>query len=460
MRRRHVSLPLLASPALALAFVAACADPRPVAVEVTPGKEEGSLVADPAVAEVTIDLYDGDGTTKLSSATAKPGGEFDLGEIPDTSIVNFDLTGKDAAGNVIARGRSISMDLGGVESGTVPLFIQRLGGFARPNGDLVRGHIHAPAAVYAEEMLVATGGERAIGANGDADPAIGDFFDMLDFTPQETMGQFPRAARSLVVRDTALLLIDDEGATFADLSTGETSEAVAPDDAAFGDVSGGRTIEAGSDISFIVGATRPDVPTKSIIEVDASSALTGYALGTARAGAASAYVPGVGVVVAGGSATGPGVEYIAEDLSVKSLAYAADATTGAAMVLIGEHQVALIGGRDGDGNPAPTRVLDLQCVGAEDCVAETVAAANVPEIASHGVAFAMTDAVLAIGDDEDGETLAFRVSFNEGTVTSLPLRDPRRGATAVAAPNGTLAILGGEKTVGGAATSVELYFPE
>jgi hypothetical protein len=72
----------------------------------------------------------------------------------------------------------------------------------------------------------------------------------------------------------------------------------------------------------------------------------------------------------------------------------------------------------------------------------------------------MTDAVLAIGDDEDGETLAFRVSFNEGTVTSLPLRDPRRGATAVAAPNGTLAILGGEKTVGGAATSVELYFPE
>jgi hypothetical protein len=45
-------------------------------------------------------------------------------------------------------------------------------------------------------------------------------------------------------------------------------------------------------------------------------------------------------------------------------------------------------------------------------------------------------------------------------VTSLPLREPRRGASVLPAPNGTLALIGGETLDGAAAHSIELFFPE
>jgi len=440
-----------------------CGDARPVSVAVTTGKEEGALALDPAVAEVTIDVSAVDDSI-TNSVTAKPGEEFDLGEMPDTTIVQFELTGADADGNVIARGRSTSVLIGGWE-GTLPLFIQRLGGFARPPGDLVRSHIHAPAGLLGEEFLVATGGERAIGANGDADPALGDFYDIELLSGAESGGdtgsKLPRAARSLVVLGSEMLLIDDAGATFVELSTLEASEATAPDGLAFGDVSGGDAIFTDIDTTFVAGPTRPDVPTKALLHVDGDGNLGAATLANARAGAASAWVPGVGLVVAGGSASGAGIEVAdPSDLSVKSIPFPADAITGAAMVLTGEQQIAVLGGRDADGGAAPTRVFDLRCTGAADCVPKVLADVAVPDIAARAHAYAMTDAILVVGENDDGETLAFRVSIADGTVTALPLREPRRGATSVAAQNGTLAIVGGEKLTGGAATSVELYFPE
>jgi hypothetical protein len=113
-----------------------------------------------------------------------------------------------------------------------------------------------------------------------------------------------------------------------------------PDGITFGDVSGGLAIESESAAAFVVGATRPSGPSTGVLVVDANGLFSAANLTTPRAGAAAAWVPGVGLAVAGGSASGAGVEVVGEDLSVKSLAFPADDVTGAAMVLVGEQLVA------------------------------------------------------------------------------------------------------------------------
>jgi hypothetical protein len=52
------------------------------------------------------------------------------------------------------------------------------------------------------------------------------------------------------------------------------------------------------------------------------------------------------------------------------------------------------------------------------------------------------------------------IDYLNPAVTEMPLREPRRGATAVPAPNGTLALMGGVHLDGTPALSVEMFFPE
>ncbi len=451
----------LLRPTLGLALLAGCSDPPTLSIEVTTGHEEGSLKADPAVAEVKIVGKSADGEV-TRTATAKVGGSFDMGEVPDTSIMTFELTGTSADGNVIARGRSVSVPVGAVDADVLSLFIQRTGAFARPPGELTRSHVHAPGGVVGERFLVATGGDTAVGASGPADPAFGDYYDMLGLTGTESDASLPRAAKSLVVRDTTLLLIDDAGASSAVLDQATTQELSPPDGLTFADVSGGVAFDLPGGTTLVVGATRPDGPTAAVLAVDTTGTMTALSLTTPRAGAAVAYVDGQGLVVAGGSADGAGVEVIGDDLSVRSLPFPADATTGAAAVTFVENQLVLIGGRLA-GAAAPTRVYELTCAAACDpgtTFYQLVPAADVPELAARGRAFAVTNAALTIGETDAGETVAFRVSIGESTVTALPLREPRFGATPIPAPNGTLALVGGVTDVGSPVRSVEIFFPE
>jgi hypothetical protein len=65
-----------------------------------------------------------------------------------------------------------------------------------------------------------------------------------------------------------------------------------------------------------------------------------------------------------------------------------------------------------------------------------------------------------VGEDARGQTLAFFVALPSGAVTSLPLREPRFGATPTPTPNGMLALLGGVLVSGAPARSIELFYPE
>ncbi len=492
-------------------WVAACGEKAPLSVEVTTG-QEASLSEAPAIALVEIAATSPDETVSLS-ATAAPGESFDLGEAPDTSILSFELTGTNADGDVVARGRSVSVAVGALETVTLPLFIQRLGSFARPPGGLVRAHVHAPGGVLAERYLIATGGDRAVTASAtDADPALGDFYDLLALGAAESGAALPRAAQSMLVRGSALILIDDDGATAVDLTAGTSSDLTAPEGLDFAEVSGGAAIDGPDGISFVVGATREETEahpkTTAVLVVDDSGSFTVARLATARAGATALYVDGVGLVIAGGAESGSGVETISADgATVSDVPYPADPTTGAAGVVTAAQKIALLGGRSGaeidrerqglpgaisiriafahdqdrlrggEGGaaardlgqgrvfPASTRVLDLRCVA--DCEASIVVVedAALPEVASRGAAFATAKTVLVVGEgdpdgDRPGETLAFSVDLGAATVTPLPLREPRRGATALPTPNGLLAIVGGIDDTGAGASSIELLFPE
>ncbi len=449
-------------------WVAACGEKAPLSVEVTTG-QEASLSEAPAIALVEIAATSPDETVSLS-ATAAPGESFDLGEAPDTSILSFELTGTNADGDVVARGRSVSVAVGALETVTLPLFIQRLGSFARPPGGLVRAHVHAPGGVLAERYLIATGGDRAVTASAtDADPALGDFYDLLALGAAESGAALPRAAQSMLVRGSALILIDDDGATAVDLTAGTSSDLTAPEGLDFAEVSGGAAIDGPDGISFVVGATREETEahpkTTAVLVVDDSGSFTVARLATARAGATALYVDGVGLVIAGGAESGSGVETISADgATVSDVPYPADPTTGAAGVVTAAQKIALLGGRSG-ADPASTRVLDLRCVA--DCEASIVVVedAALPEVASRGAAFATAKTVLVVGEgdpdgDRPGETLAFSVDLGAATVTPLPLREPRRGATALPTPNGLLAIVGGIDDTGAGASSIELLFPE
>lgn len=459
-----IRLPVFPRPAAARARIAclaiglgSCGDPKTVTLEVTTGQEDGSLALDPAVASVEVVARDADGKV-VARASAAPGGDLDLGEVPADQILTFELEGTTADGTVVARGQSVSVPVGALDTEVLPLFIQRLGAFARPPGELVRSHLHAPGAVLAERYLIVTGGDAAIGEKGGVDPAAGDYYDLLALAGTEG-GELPRAALSLVVRGTQLLAIDDVGASLVNFDQGTSSEAVAPEGLAFGDVSGGLAIDGLDGETFVVGATRPGTPTDAILGVDAQMLLDAAHLSTPRAGAAAVWVDGVGLAIAGGSEAGSGIEVVLVTHDVLEKPWPSDGSTGAAAVVTAEDQITLLGGRLPDGSPAPTRTIDLRC--PADCVPIVLEDAAVPEIASRGRAFATTAGLLVVGEAEDGETLAFRVVLGDGLVEPLPLREPRRSATALPAPNGTLAIVGGEKIAGGGgATAIELFFPE
>ncbi len=440
---------------MSFAGATSCGDARTWSLMLTAGYEEDVFSQDPAVTEVTIRATTADGSSTFE-VKSKPGGTFDLGEFSDQEFLSFDVYGNTADGETVVRGRSLTLAVGSIDSPEVPLFVQRTKGFSRPPGELARAHVHAPAGVVDEQFLLAFGGDAAAGQNGFVDPALGDFYDVRSLAGDETSSALPRASLSLVVTPSIILMIDNEGATALDRSE-QTNDLEPPGDLSFDEVAGGRTATAADGTAYVVGCTRPSGATDAVLAVDEDGALKEVRLSTPRQGCGVAYVPDLGLVIFGGSERGKAFEVIEDGAaSVRSLPFDADATSGAALVLSSEEIVMALGGRRGDEG-APTRFFDLRCQAS--CVPDVLDEGALPELAARGEAYKLSDAVLAIGEDADGETLVFTLALPDGPVTALPLRERRFGATAVPAPNGTLMVLGGLSPSGAPVVSVEAFFP-
>ncbi|WP_437948103.1 hypothetical protein WME98_46645 [Sorangium sp. So ce296] len=460
-------------PALGLLLPGCASEPRPLTIEVVPGHEAAAFQEDPPVARIEVTATSAEGDVAVSAAAA-PGGELDFGEIPAERAYTFEVRGFDAGGATVVRGRSASgIYLAGLSGEVLPLFAQRTGGWARPPGELEASRVGAPGAALAERYVMLTGGDAADGAAAaDVDPARLDAYDLAEWGGSASSGALPRAARSLVVRGSLLLTLDGEGATWTDVLSAQSAEAPLPAGlGSFAEVAGGRTVEAADGRSFVVGAARaaapaeaPGEPSDAVLVVGANRALSVARLRHARAGAAAVWVDGVGLVVAGGSAAGAdaaGLEVLADGATAfDPRPFPPDAVEGAGAVVTGPGEIVLVGGVQG-GAAAPTRRLAPGCAGA--CAAAEVAGAALPAAIAGVVAFALPGGrLLAVGAEagEGGLTRSFVVDLAAAQVEELPLREPRRGATVVPAPNGTLALLGGVHAEGTPALTVETFFPE
>jgi hypothetical protein len=436
--------------ALALAL-GGCSDPVTLSIEVTPGHETDAFEQDPAVTQVSITAIDVSGG-ELLKATTSPGGGFTLGELPTDQLVHFEVRGTDANGDLQMRGRSLGVVLGALETEVFPVFTQRVNAWARPPGELPQSRVDGVAAALGERYLVLTGGTAT-----DGDPKTVLFYDMLSLggVVGGTLSLVPKSL-AVSANGRALILIDDERALWLDFDDGTSIDLTAPEGLGpYANVAGGIAVRS-PEATFIVGATRSGEPTDRILIIDNAGTLTSARLNAPRSEAAASWVEGVGLVVVGGSADGAGAEVIADGKTdADDLPYEADPVAGAVAALgpSGE-QVLLVCGSDVNG-PAPIRLVDLDC--GATCAATMLSTTIGPLTGCS--AHRSGDLVLVTGHNDNGIMESYAVDPIEDSAIALPLREERMGARVIAAPNGTLAIIGGEHADGSPALTVELLFP-
>lgn len=428
-----------------------CDDPKALSVEITTGLETDAFDQDPAVTQVSITAIDAAGG-ELLTTRADPGGSFTLGELPIDQLVRFEVTGRDADGDVRMRGRSLSFVLGALESEVFPVFAQRVDAWARPPGQLPASHEDGLAAVLGERYLVLTGGTAI-----DGEATTVQFYDMLSLGGV-TGGELTFAPRSMAVVEggRALVLVADDQAVLLNFDDGTSFDLALPEGlGAFAQVAGGQAV-VGATATFIVGATRDGEPSDRVLVIANDGTLSAAQLNTPRTRAAATWIDEIGLVIAGGSDQGAGVEVVADgEADADDVPFDPDPVAGAVATLgPGGEQILLLCGSDANG-PAPVRVLDLDCGGS--CVAEPLTAAIDP--LTDCTAHASDERVFLTGHDENGLMASLLIDAIADTVVPLPLREQRRGARVVVAPNGTLAILGGAHPDGSAAVTVEMLFP-
>jgi hypothetical protein len=449
------SAPFAAASLIFGAFAGGCSPtPTTVHLDVTVGHETGAFSQDPKVASLKIDGIAPDGTVVMTTSAA-PGGSFDFGEVSLDAQVTFEVTGTDAQGKTVMRGRSLgAIPLDSV-TGTLPVFVQRVNAWARPPGGLAQTHVGGVASSGAERYVVLGGGK----ADTLDEANLYDLFALGGVR----INAVPRPPETIVPRGTVLLFVDHKGATSIGLDTGAATDIAVPSGlASYADVAGGQVVDSSDGRTFVVGGTRPSEPTKSVLVVASDGTLSSLELKEARAGAAAVWIEGVGLVVAGGSANEPGIEV----LGPKSMAFApggypADPTVGAGAVLDGPSGVVLIGGTLEGGAAAPIRRLDPTCVNG--CVASPITGSDPSAALTSVHAYTLGGGrVIVVGDEiaAPAQTRTFVLQLGASAI-ELPLRDPRRGAAVIPAPNGTLAALGGTLVADGKpALSVELLFPQ
>jgi hypothetical protein len=440
-----------------------------ISIDITAGQETTAFTEAPAVATFNITATDVS-TSETLTASSTDGGSFDLGDATSTDPYIVDVAGLAADGTEVVGGRTLATVLDGIDGASLPVFAERVDAWARPPNGLDDTHVNGVAAIAAERFLMLAGGSAALDGDGASiDPSNPDFYDVAGLGDSSATSGLPITPATIVGLGTVALLIDDASAVWLSFEDGSTGYATAPTGLAFGDVAGGREVDTPSGVVYVVGATRAGAPTTSVLSIATDGTLAAATLAFPRAGAAAAYVQGIGLVVAGGSANGPGVEVLADGAtSFVTRAYAPDATTGAAIAQTSFGAV-LVGGVDASGAGAAMRQVD------PTCASSTCATTTLPEAFALPFAFASAQAfsidgnrVLVAGAAADPhagtQPLASRsVLVDFGAMdapTEIVLREPRRGATFNAAPNATLAVLGGVHEDGTPALDIELLFPK
>ncbi|WP_394839599.1 hypothetical protein LVJ94_22190 [Pendulispora rubella] len=433
--------------ALAVLPLAACSSTPQATLALSVGGEADAFTRAPAPTTLVVDALDvtSGAVSKNLARAPLPASNIDLGDQSSSNAVRIRANGVDANGLVLVTGTSVALQLGALQDSSLPIFVQRTSEFAR---------MPAPLSVGREAPVLANVTGRFVFVAGGSSPAndkASQLYDLGTLAASNGPTAMPRTPRSMAVYDTAVLLIDDAGASSFSLSNAALApvNVTPPDGGTFAEVAGGITVRAPDATLYVVGATRASGPTVRILKVNKDGVASFASLTTARRGAAAVWVEGRGLVVAGGSDTGPGVEVLAPGgTSATPLGYASDATTGAGAAALNATHVLLGGGVDAAGQPAATRSIDLACP-TSACTATTFDASKVPMALLTTQGFDLDpDSALFVGDDAAGLSHAFRVSTaNGGSASEIPFKIPRRGARGIRVNPPAITFVGGDPTV-------------
>ena len=397
---------------------------------------------DPVPTTLSVETIDttGKSTTRVRGPVSA-GAKIDLGDVPGSEIDTLRITALDAAGAVRIWGASLPLQLAAVDGLTLDVFVQRTSELAALPASTGDGRERPCVANVGGRYVLVAGGASA-GAPG-VTLSTTQLYDLGAWSALSAPPTLPRAPRSMAVAALRVLLIDDGGATWFDLGTSTAADAPAPAGGSYAEVSGGDAVVAPDGTTYIVGATRASGPTARVLRVSATGVLSFVALGVARAGAAAGWMEGRGLVVAGGSDSGAGVEILAASATAAvALPYPPDATTGAGLARLDDTHVLLAFGRSPSGGDAGLRTLDLTC--ATSCASPE--ARPLPAALDAVTLFAGASGTLAVGDD--AATGATRVFVTDANVArEIAPKTARNYARALRISTGAFVLAGGATTL-------------
>jgi hypothetical protein len=416
------------------ASVAGCSDTPTALLTITTGEETDAFSRAPVPTTLIVEGLDIDGKAQELARTSLPTDDLSLGDKSRTDVGAIRVRAVDGAGNVLLKGETLYVQFGALENAPLEVFAQRTGELAR---------LPRSAAAPGAPRLGITVARYVVAASG-TDLSL---YDLLLLKPVVGLPALPRPARSLVTFGTAAIVIDEQGASTVDLSTGTSSDLPAPPGGTFAEIAGGATVTLADGSAYVVGGTRTSGGPSQRVLVISSAGVTSFAtLAAPREGACATWVDGRGlVVVGGGDAKAPGAELLVNAAQATPLPYPADLVKRCGAATLDASHVIVAGGA---GSPAdvegvaPARVLDLACT--TDCK-PVVWSGVLPLVRSEVFALSPT-AVLIAGDDASGASRMFRAT-SEGT-REIALRVPRRDARLVALPiKGTVALVGGAPAI-------------
>jgi hypothetical protein len=403
-----------------LGLLFSCGSTPEGSISIVTGEETDVFSRAPAAVTLVTEKVALDGTRTEISRAQLPVDVVRLGDQQRTEVGSLSVSGLDETGARVVHGETLLVQWGALENTTLEVFVQRTGELAR-----------MPGAPGAFDPLVAAmvAGRYLFAANGTSTLV----YDLLGLRPLDGP-VLPRPARSLASVGTAVLVIDEAGATTLDLADGSTYTLEAPVGGTFAEIAGGARVAAPDGTQYIVGGTRSSGgPSARVLVIDTEGKASFAGLTVPREGACATFVQGRGLVVVGGDATGAGAEVLAPNATLAApLPFPADPIKGCGATALENARVAVVGGDSG-----PVRLLDLACT-------TSCAPAPWPDalpLVRAEVASLTADAVFVLGDDASGATHAYRASATG--LREVTVKVPRRGARLLPTPTNSLVVLGG-----------------
>jgi hypothetical protein len=433
-------------------------------IQIITGEETDTFTQTPVPTQIIVEVAaeDAGAWTTLVGPVPYPTDTIDLGNQDQDAVASLGVEATDSNGNELIFGASIALQYGALDGETLPIFVQRVGQNARlsnfPSGDTRQGPL---LSILSDRFLIISGGQES---TTSLTTEIYDFAQFNLLTPAPTM---PIVPASIAVISTIGLIIDTAGDGWYYDYSGSTSNYsfTAPTDTnnfTLADVAGGQAIYDPADgYVFIVGATRTTgTPTQAVLEInmnDTSNAtyetgnLSWLSLADARLGASATYVAPQGLVVAGGSATAPGVEVIdvlATATMGLELTYPPDPSSGAGMTLLDESGTLLLaGGLLPSGADAGVRTITLGC--ATPCTPTYWGPNNgaLPVPVTLASVFPLSPAYAFLVGSEPSTSqapgLTHTFTLTTAGATVVPTKVAHTNASAIESPMGSVIFYGG-----------------